>query len=89
MNNFERIKNMNEDEMIMFLNGLIGTEIEKTVVYKWFDKNYCKLICPDIEVIHKGKNEIWKECYFEGLCPYQDWGCNLIKLWLESENEEI
>lgn len=85
MNNFEKIKNMSKDELIEFLNNSIGRELDETPIYKWFDENYCKSICPDIEVINKGKNEIWKECYFEGLCPYQDWGCNLIKLWLDAE----
>lgn len=84
MNNFENIKNMSKDEMVEFLNGLVGTEFDSTVIFKWFKEKYCE-VCPDIEIIDRGKNELWKECYFEGICPHQDWDKKLIELWLDGE----
>lgn len=88
MNNFEKITEMTKDELAEFINELIRESIDKTEPFKWFDETYCK-ICPDIEVEYKDEKELWKECYFEGKCPHQDWGIDLIKLWLEDENEKI
>jgi len=55
-----------------------------TIIFKWFKEKYCE-VCPDIEIIYHGKNDLWKECYFEGVCPHQDWDERLIKLWLNAE----
>lgn len=84
MTNFEKIKNMNKEEIIEFLNSLVGTEFDDTIIFKWFKEKYCE-VCPDIEIIYHGKNDLWKECYFEGVCPHQDWDERLIKLWLNAE----
>lgn len=84
MNNFEKIKNMNKDELIIFLNDLIDNEFDSTLIFKWFKNKYCE-VCPDIEIKYHGKNELWKECYFEGICPHQDGDERLIKLWLDAE----
>lgn len=84
MNNFEKLKNMTKEELAEFLNSFIYKPIDDVEPFKWFDEKYCS-ICPDIEVINDGKKKMWKECYFEGNCPHQDYGLGLIKLWLEGE----
>lgn len=84
MTNFDKIKNMSKEELIEFLNNLIDNDSDSTIIFEWFKEKYCK-VCPDIEIIYDGKNEIWKECYFEGICPYQDLDKKLINLWLDGE----
>lgn len=86
MTNFEKIKNMNKDQMAEFLEKLNSDGIEKAPHNIWFNEEYCEN-CPDIEVIYRDKKELWKECDFEGNCPNTDWGSDIVKLWLESENE--
>jgi hypothetical protein len=86
MNNFDKVKNMNKKEIAEFLNGLLNDSYE-TIIDKWFDKNYCESICPDIRVIYENKKEIWKECDFEGKCSYQNCRLDMIKLWLNDKCE--
>jgi hypothetical protein len=84
MNNFEKIKNMNKEEMVKFLDNLIDVPFDKVEPMKWFHEKYCT-VCPDIEVKYNDKTELWKECYFEGKCLYQDSIKDMVKLWLEGE----
>lgn len=86
MNNFDKIIKMNKDELADFLDKLISGGVEKCPAIIWFDKKYCK-VCPDIEVEYRGKKELWKECDFESKCPHQNWGSDLVELWLDGESE--
>ena len=86
MTNFEKIKNMDKHEMVLFINDLIDNNVDKSIPFDWFDRNYCQ-VCPDIEVVYEGKNELWKECDFETKCPHQEFGNGLINLWLDSDVE--
>lgn len=88
MTNFERIKNMNKDELAKFLDDLTSGGIEKAPHSIWFNEKYCK-VCPDIEVIYLGKKDLWKECDFESKCPNTNWDSGMIKLWLDGEYEKI
>lgn len=86
MTNFEKIKNMSKDEMAEFLDNLTNGGIEKAPQNIWFNKKYCK-VCPDIEVVYMGKNQLWKECDFEGKCSNTDWDSGMVKLWLDAKIE--
>lgn len=87
MTNLENIRHMNIEELAKLLNHFTDG-FDQCVVNDWFNNKYCEGICKDINVTIDGKNEKWKECYFELKCPYQnDWGKDMIKLWLDGEKE--
>ena len=77
MTNYERIKGMTLEEMVMFL--------DKICAFSLFSEMYCGKICPnkkDGRCIYEDENDDTKlPCY--GMTPQDD-----IQAWLEHSAEE-
>ena len=104
MTNFERIKNMSQDELIKFLSE--NSFSDDSVWLKYFNEKYCNT-CPAVETKYTNVGltsffgneeatclcaycEVNKDCrYFKG--QFKD-GCptdeEMLKIWLEAEVNE-
>ena len=91
---FNVIKNKNIDELSEWLDKYCLSD--NAPWYLWFDKNYCS----KCDTVTEYSNELNGKCEFSWCelydkCKYfpnlNDIPCNkqLIKLWLESEYEDI
>lgn len=96
MNNFEKIKSMDIDELMIYLDANVPQD--DAVWWKWFDKTYCDKCESEIIYVDDmyGPNtkhkcaycEVHNECRFFPGCSFVVDNKDAIKLWLEAEVEE-
>ena len=96
MNNFEKIKSMDIDELMIYLDANVPQD--DAVWWKWFDKTYCGKCESEIVYIDdmygpQTKHEcayceVHNECRFFPGCSFVTDNKDAIRLWLEVEVEE-
>lgn len=90
MTNFEKIKNMNIDELAAWLNKFIVCD--DTPWISWFDNTYCKNCEPEMAQIvgedrwiHCGWCELNGKCKFFQELDDIPGGEDIVKMWLDKE----
>ena len=95
MNNFEKLKSMNTEELTDWIDKY--GQLDNSPWIEWFDKTYCKN-CESIKCHSKQYNydtevsyaycELHDNCKFFPDLEYVPELKDVIKMWLESEVED-